>query len=270
MIYKALADAIQKKESFLCVGLDGDRNRMPASFRREKNPLLSFNRAVIEETNEYAVAYKFNLAFYEQEEMLGLEALIESLSYIPADILAIADAKRGDIGSTAVAYATTYLERYDFGGITVSPYLGLDSLSPFLAYKDKWTIILGITSNPGAANFQALPLQSGVPLYEQVVKDCATWGSASHTMFVVGATQLAALRRLRSLLPAYFFLVPGVGAQGGNLTHLSSDGMNASCGLLVNVSRSILYPEKKTIHQSAAHFARLMRQHLHDYLPPNG
>ena len=209
--YKALWQAIQSKKSFLCVGLDAEVARLPSAFRKEKNPLLAFNRAVIEETHSYAVAYKFNLAFYEHEGARGLEALQESLRHLPNDTLAIADAKRSDIPATATRYAAAYLEQYAFGGITVSPYLGRDSLQPFFSYKDKWTIILGITSNEGARDFQSLPLAGGGTLYERVVKDCAKWGSRDNTMFVVGATQLDALCRIRSFFAPSFPSASGRG-----------------------------------------------------------
>ena len=266
--YQALSRAIlHEKQSFLCVGLDSDLRLLPRTFKGEKNPLLAFNKAVIEATHEYAVAYKLNLAFYEYEGERGWEALRETLRYIPSGILTIADAKRGDVGNTASKYAATYLEVYDFDGITVSPYLGKDALVPFLAYKDKWTLILGLTSNPGAQDFQMLTTQTGLPLYEKVVSDCAQWGTAENIMFVVGATRPIALRRLRQILPVHFFLVPGVGAQGGDLQQLAQHGMNASCGLLVNISRAILYPEGKSIRKSAADFTTRMRRYLHDYLP---
>ena len=213
------------------------------------------------------MAYKLNLAFYECEGERGWEALRETLRYIPSGIFTIADAKRGDIGNTASKYAATYFGVYDFDGITVSPYLGKDALLPFFACEGKWTLILGLTSNPGARDFQMLITQAGVPLYEKVVSDCARWGTAENTMFVVGATQPAALRRLRQILPVHFFLVPGVGAQGGDLRQLAQYGMNASCGLLVNISRAILYPEGKSIRKSAADFATRMKGYLHDYLP---
>lgn len=250
---KELVKQIQKKKSMLCVGLDVDINKIPNHLKSEKNPLLTFNKALIDATADYAVAYKPNIAFYEKLGTEGWDLLEATLDYIPNDIFTIADAKRGDIGNTATYYADTFFKKYTFDSITIAPYMGEDSVKPFLEYKDKWGIVLGITSNKGANDFQRLKLENGAYLFESVLKKVASWGSTENIMFVVGATRGEDIKKVREILPNHFFLVPGVGAQGGSVEEvcdnaaISNDG-----GLLINSSRGIIYADNTTDFTSVA------------------
>lgn len=239
-----LINEIKRKKSYLCVGLDTDPEKIPAHLRSYDDAVFRFNREIVEATSEHCVAYKLNTAFYESQGKSGWDAMDKTLSIIPSTHLTIADAKRGDIGNTSAQYAKTFFEVLPFDAITVAPYMGEDSLLPFLEYKDKWTIVLGLTSNPGSNDFQQLNLtdqSGGGKLYQQVMKKIATWGSIDHLMFVVGATSPEGLREIRTAFPEHFFLVPGVGAQGGSLEAVSAAGLNSDAGLLVNVSRAIQY-----------------------------
>lgn len=239
-----LIKEIKRKQSYLCVGLDTDPEKIPAHLRSYDDAVFRFNREIVEATSEHCVAYKLNTAFYESQGKSGWDAMDKTLSIIPSTHLTIADAKRGDIGNTSAQYAKTFFEVLPFDAITVAPYMGEDSLRPFLEYKDKWTIVLGLTSNPGSNDFQQLNLtdqSGGGKLYQQVMKKIATWGSIDHLMFVVGATSPEGLREIRTAFPEHFFLVPGVGAQGGSLEAVSAAGLNSDAGLLVNVSRAIQY-----------------------------
>lgn len=239
-----LIKEIKRKQSYLCVGLDTDPEKIPAHLRSYDDAVFRFNREIVEATSEHCVAYKLNTAFYESQGKSGWDAMDKTLSIIPSTHLTIADAKRGDIGNTSAQYAKTFFEVLPFDAITVVPYMGEDSLRPFLEYKDKWTIVLGLTSNPGSNDFQQLNLtdqSGGGKLYQQVMKKIATWGSIDHLMFVVGATSPEGLREIRTAFPEHFFLVPGVGAQGGSLEAVSAAGLNSDAGLLVNVSRAIQY-----------------------------
>lgn len=239
-----LIKEIKRKQSYLCVGLDTDPEKIPAHLRSYDDAVFRFNREIVEATSEHCVAYKLNTAFYESQGKSGWDAMDKTLSIIPSTHLTIADAKRGDIGNTSAQYAKTFFEVLPFDAITVAPYMGEDSLRPFLEYKDKWTIVLGLTSNPGSNDFQQLNLtdqSGGGKLYQQVMKKIATWGSPDHLMFVVGATSPEGLREIRTAFPEHFFLVPGVGAQGGSLEAVSAAGLNSDAGLLVNVSRAIQY-----------------------------
>lgn len=239
-----LIKEIKRKQSYLCVGLDTDPEKIPAHLRSYDDAVFRFNREIVEATSEHCVAYKLNTAFYESQGKSGWDAMDKTLSIIPSTHLTIADAKRGDIGNTSAQYAKTFFEVLPFDAITVAPYMGEDSLRPFLEYKDKWTIVLGLTSNPGSNDFQQLNLtdqSGGGKLYQQVMKKIATWGSPNHLMFVVGATSPEGLREIRTAFPEHFFLVPGVGAQGGSLEAVSAAGLNSDAGLLVNVSRAIQY-----------------------------
>lgn len=236
-----LIGQIKKKGSFLCVGLDTDPNRIPQHLKQEKDPVFTFNKAIIDATAEHCVAYKPNLAFYEAMGPSGLESLSKTLDYIPKECFTIADAKRGDIGNTAAAYAKTFFETFKFDAVTIAPYMGRDSADPFLAYENKWIILLALTSNPSAEDFQRLKLENGHLLYEQVLQTTSEWGDASNTMYVVGATKADYLLSIRKLIPDHFLLVPGVGAQGGSLAEVAEYGMNKDVGLLVNSSRAILY-----------------------------
>jgi orotidine-5'-phosphate decarboxylase len=249
-----LVEIIRKRKSMLCVGLDTDPTRIP-DFIKENfdDPIFEFNRRIINATKDICVAYKFNIAFYESHGPRGWDALAKSLSIIPDDIFTIADAKRGDIGNTSAQYASTFFELYDFDSITVSPYMGYDSLEPFYGWEDKWVIILGLTSNGGSSDFQMKKLSSGEYLFEYVLKRTAEYGDAGNTMFVIGATQSEYLKRARTIVPDHFFLMPGIGAQGGDLESSLALGMNDDYGLLINSSRGIIYAGNgKTFDNKAA------------------
>lgn len=238
----ALHQAIKSKSSFLCVGLDTEWSKLPEYLKAKDKAeaLLEFNKRIIAATANLAVSYKFNIAFYECLGPMGWEVLGESLKAVPEGIFTIADAKRGDIGNTSRKYAETFFEFYDFDAITVAPYMGKDSVEPFLGYKDKWVILLGLTSNPGSQDFQQL--QTGDhKLYEEVIKTSARWANADQMMYVVGATHPEQIAEIRKLVPEHFFLVPGVGAQGGDLNAVAEAGWNDQTGLLVNSSRGIIY-----------------------------
>ncbi|MAY85064.1 MAG: orotidine-5'-phosphate decarboxylase [Flavobacteriales bacterium] len=238
---KELVDQIRKKGSFLCVGLDTDPDRIPKILQKEKDPIFAFNKAIIDATADHCVAYKPNLAFYEALGPSGMESLAKTLEYIPKDFFTIADAKRGDIGNTAASYAKTFFKTYNFDSVTLAPYMGRDSIDPFLAYEGKWSIILALTSNPSADDFEKLELSNGTQLFEEVLKQSSKWGSDENIMYVVGATNADALKKIRSIVPNHFLLVPGVGAQGGSLEEVAKYGLNSDVGLLVNSSRGILY-----------------------------
>lgn len=236
----ALVEAIRNKKSVLCVGLDTDTSKIPQHLLSDADPVFAFNKAIIDATKDYAVSYKLNTAFYEAQGIKGWESMQKTLDYIPNDIFTIADAKRGDIGNTAEQYAKTFFETYPFDSITVAPYMGEDSVKPFMKFDGKWSIVLGLTSNKGSADFQLQ--QSGDELlYEKVLKTVASWGTPENTMFVIGATRTEQLQHVRSLLPDHFFLVPGVGAQGGTVADVCENAMNADAGVLINVSRGVIY-----------------------------
>lgn len=233
---------IRKKRSYLCIGLDTDPDKIPKHLLSADDPVFEFNRQIIDATHEYCVAYKPNIAFYEALGPKGWESLQKTLEYIPKDIFTIADAKRGDIGNTAALYAKTFFEYLDFDALTVAPYMGEDSVTPFLGYKGKWVILLAHTSNPGSQDFQLMKSkQSGRMLYEEVMLKALQWGNTEQMMFVVGATQSEKIGSIRKIAPDNFFLVPGIGAQGGDLEAVSREAMNKRCGLLVNSSRAIIY-----------------------------
>ncbi|MBN7814859.1 orotidine-5'-phosphate decarboxylase [Algoriphagus pacificus] len=242
----ALFSQIQQKSSFLCVGLDADMDKIPAHLKSEKDPIFSFCRQIIEETADFAVAYKPNIAFFEALGPQGWETLQKVLEVIPKEIFTIADAKRGDIGNTSKLYAKAFFEKMDFDSVTVAPYMGADSVTPFLEFEDKWVILLALTSNAGSMDFQLINDSEGKPLYQTVLEKSQSWGSDENIMYVVGATRGELIGEVRKVVPNHFFLVPGVGAQGGSLSEVAKYGMNSSCGLLVNSSRGIIYasPEK--------------------------
>lgn len=247
-----LIQQIQEKGSYLCVGLDTDLNKMPAHLPKTMEGMLEFNTGIIEATQDLCVAYKPNFAFYEQYGAEGVEVLKETIKLIPDKCLVVADAKRGDIGNTAAAYARAIFDDLGADAVTVAPYMGRDAIEPFLEHKDKWTIVLGLTSNAGAADFQYIGTPS---LHEQVISKCAEWGSDEQLMFVIGATRPEDMKRVRALVPSYFFLVPGVGAQGGSLSEVSEAGLNTDCGLLVNSSRGIIYAGKEEDYKEKARAA---------------
>lgn len=249
-----LRAAIAAKKSFLCVGLDTDITKLPEHLLDTEDPVFEFNKAIIDATKDYTVSYKINTAFYEAMGVKGWISLEKTLNYIPKDIFTIADAKRGDIGNTADQYAKTFFHTYPFDSVTVAPYMGHDSVTPFLKYEGKWAIVLGLTSNAGSADFQQQPFKEG-KLYEAVLQTVASWGTPENTMFVIGATRIEYLERVRQLIPDHFLLVPGVGAQGGDLQTVAKVAMNKDCGLLVNVSRGVIYAGTGTDFATAAHDA---------------
>lgn len=238
---KALFEQIKQKKSFLCVGLDTDPAKIPAHLLKEADPIYEFNKQIIDATQEYTVAYKPNIAFYEALGTKGWESLQKTLEYIPKSIFTIADAKRGDIGNTSSLYAKAFFETMDFDSITVAPYMGIDSVKPFLEFKDKWVILLALTSNEGSMDFQLTRSAEGKPLFQEVLEKSSKWGTPENMMYVVGATRGEKIAEVRKIVPEHFFLVPGVGAQGGSLKDVAKYGMNSECGLLVNSSRGIIY-----------------------------
>lgn len=248
-----LYDKIKDKESFLCVGLDTDITKIPKHLLKEADPIFSFNKQIIDATHQYAVAYKPNIAFYESQGAKGWESLEKTIAYIPKHIFTIADAKRADIGNTSSMYAKAFFEQMNFDSITVSPYMGKDSVQPFLEFDRKWVIILAATSNSGSLDFQHLLVEDGSEcLHERVIRKSSEWGNRNNTMYVVGATRVESLVNIRRLIPDHFLLIPGVGAQGGDLASVCKFGMNKQCGLLVNSSRSILYADSTDNFANAA------------------
>lgn len=244
MTKQQLFEQIQKKRSFLCVGLDSSLDKIPKHLLKYENPILEFNKQIIDATKDLCVAYKPNTAFYECYGKKGWETLIETWKYIPQDIFSIADAKRGDIGNTSAMYAETFFNAassdMSFDSVTVAPYMGSDSVTPFLTFKDKWVILLALTSNAGHADFQLQEIGED-KLFEKVLKTSQTWATDEQMMYVVGATRGAAFGDVRKLAPNHFLLVPGVGAQGGDLNEVCKYGLNSQCGLLINSSRGIIY-----------------------------
>lgn len=236
-----LFEQIKKKKSYLCVGLDTDVSKIPTHLKNTSDPVFEFNKQIIDATHECCVAYKPNIAFYEALGPKGWESLEKTLAYIPTDCFTIADAKRGDIGNTSLLYAKAFFERMNFDSITVAPYMGEDSVRPFLEFKNKWVILLAHTSNPGSSDFQLLESKTGQKLYEEVITKSQQWGTADQLMYVVGATRADKIAEIRKLAPEHFFLVPGIGAQGGDLVETSKHGLNKQGGLLVNSTRAIIY-----------------------------
>lgn len=259
---------ITAKGSYLCVGLDTDVEKIPVHLRSLDDPIFEFNKQIIDATHEYCVAYKPNIAFYEALGPKGWESLQKTLDYIPKNCFTIADAKRGDIGNTSSLYAKAFFEQMNFDSITVAPYMGEDSVRPFLQFKNKWVILLAHTSNVGSADFQLIESKvNGRRLYEEVIIKAQTWASPEQLMFVVGATQSDKMEGIRNLAPENFFLVPGVGAQGGDLEMISKYGMNNQCGLLVNSARAIIYASiEKDFAQAAKREAEKVRDEMTEYL----
>lgn len=257
---------IRKKKSVLCVGLDTDITKIPAHLLTEEDPVFAFNKAIIDATQEYTVAYKINTAFYEAQGLKGWQSMERTLAYIPRNIFTIADAKRGDIGNTSTQYAKTFFETYEFDSVTIAPYMGKDSVAPFLEFKDKWGIVLGITSNEGSLDFQHL-LADGKPLYEQVLEKVASWGTPENIMFVVGATRKDQLAHVRSLCPDHFFLIPGVGAQGGDVDTVCQHTLNSDAGVLINVSRGVIFAGNDAqFAEAAGAAAKAYQQQMSVYL----
>ena len=235
-----LIEEIKKKKSFLCVGLDSDLNKIPAFLKDFDDPIFEFNKRIIDATQDICVAYKPNIAFYESLGPKGWESLEKTIDYIPDNIFTIADAKRGDIGNTSKMYAKTFFEYFNFDSVTVAPYMGIDSVEPFLEFEDKWVILLGLTSNRGSNDFQQIK-SNDIPLYESVIRKSQEWGSPDNLMYVIGATHPESFAEVRAMAKEHFFLVPGIGAQGGDLDGVVTNGMNQDCGLLINSSRGIIY-----------------------------
>lgn len=251
MDYQNLVQNIRNKKSNLCIGLDTDLRKIPAFLLKEKDPVFAFNKAIVEATQDLCVAYKPNIAFYESLGPSGWESLAKTLEIIPKDQFTIADAKRGDIGNTSEMYAKTFFETFGFDAITVAPYMGEDSVLPFLQYEGKWVIVLGLTSNKGSNDFQQLTCNDK-PLYEHVFTKVSQWGHPGNLMFVTGATHADLFAHLRSILPHHFFLVPGVGTQGGDLEGILQHGQNRDSGLLINVARDIIYASNEKDFAEAA------------------
>ena len=246
MTKEQIFEHIRRKQSFLCVGLDADIRKLPACLLQEKDPIFSFNKAIIDATAPYCVAYKPNLAFYESMGVRGWVAFEKTVAYLRQhhpDQFIIADAKRGDIGNTSAMYARTFFEEADLDAVTVAPYMGEDSVTPFLTYEDKWVVLLALTSNKGSHDFQLMTDEQGERLFEKVLRKSQEWAGSDRMMYVVGATQGRAFEDIRRIVPDHFLLVPGVGAQGGSLEEVCRYGMNAQCGLLVNSSRAIIYAD---------------------------
>ena len=246
MTNKALFENIKRKQSFLCIGLDTDIKKIPEQLLKEDDPIFSFNKAIIDATAPYCIAYKPNLAFYESMGVKGWMAFEKTIQYINdhyPDQFIIADAKRGDIGNTSAMYARTFFEELNLDAVTVAPYMGEDSVTPFLGYEGKWVILLALTSNKGSHDFQLMEDAQGEKLFEKVLRKSQEWGGSEQMMYVVGATQGKAFEDIRKIVPDHFLLVPGIGAQGGSLEEVCKYGMNKTCGLIVNNSRAIIYAD---------------------------
>ena len=258
-----LITQIKQKQSFLCVGLDTDIKKIPTHLLELEDPIFEFNKQIIDATKEYCMAYKPNIAFYESRGVSGWNSLQKTLDYIPNDIFTIADAKRGDIGNTSDMYARAFFENMNFDAVTVAPYMGSDSVTPFLEFDGKWAILLALTSNKGGLDFQTFKNENGKQLFEQVLEISQTWGTDENMMFVVGATRFEQLSKIRKIIPNHFLLVPGVGAQGGNLREVAKYGMNQDCGLLVNSSRGIIYAGNGTdFAEKAGNEAQKLQQQM--------
>ncbi len=269
MNHSQLFDNIRSKRSFLCVGLDSELDKIPSFLLKEKNPVFQFNKRIIDATSGYTIAYKPNVAFYECYGAKGWTTLEMTVKYIKEnypDIFVIADAKRGDIGNTSKMYAKAFLENMSFDAVTVAPYMGEDSVTPFLSYNEKWVVLLALTSNKGADDFQ-YHNEDGIRLYERVLTVSQKWGTLDNLMFVVGATHADMLKEIRRMVPDHFLLVPGVGAQGGSLEEVAKYGMNSKCGLLVNSSRGIIFADNsRNFDKAAGEKAHEMQLVMEEYL----
>lgn len=284
MTRQQLVEQIFSKNTYLCVGLDTDITKIPKHLQSHPDAIFEFNKEIIDATKEYCVSYKINTAFYEAEGLKGWEALEKTVNYIPSTHFTIADAKRGDIGNTSAQYAKAFFETLNFDAITVAPYMGADSVKPFLEYKDKWTILLGLTSNSGAKDFELQKLVHKTPaeidaaeqnvsshqteyLYERVLRTATQWGNEENLMFVIGATQADEFINIRNITPNHFYLVPGVGAQGGSLKEISEKAMTKECGLLVNASRAIIYAlGGEDFAEAAGKVAKAYAEEMKQYL----
>ncbi|MGV3705107.1 MAG: orotidine-5'-phosphate decarboxylase [Arcticibacter sp.] len=264
---KELIEQIRTKKSFLCIGLDTDITKIPEHLLDAEDPVFEFNKQIIDATKEYCVSYKINTAFYESRGLAGWESLIRTWNYLPKDTFSIADAKRGDIGNTSEMYAKAFFNAessgMSFDSVTVAPYMGTDSVKPFLKFENKWAIILALTSNEGSKDFQFLPADEETMLFERVIQKAADWGTNENIMFVVGATRGESFLSIRKHAPDHFLLVPGVGAQGGNLQDVCKYGMNKDCGLLINSSRAVIYASSgKDFAEAAAAEARNVQNEM--------
>lgn len=261
-----LVNQIKTKRSFLCVGLDTDLKKMPEHLLKEEDPIFAFNKAIIDATADYCVSYKPNLAFYEAFGVKGLISFEKTIKYLKENYpnhFIVADAKRGDIGNTSAMYARTFFDEYDVDSLTVAPYMGEDSVTPFLGYEGKWVILLALTSNKGSHDFQLTEDNNGERLFEKVLRTSQNWGNADNMMYVVGATQGRMFEDIRKIVPNHFLLVPGVGAQGGSLEEVCKYGINKDCGLLVNSSRGIIYASKgEDFAEQAAKNAKELQQQM--------
>lgn len=281
MTRKQLIEQIRLKRSYLCVGLDTDITKIPKHLQTHPDGVFEFNKQIIDATQDLCVAYKLNTAFYEAMGLKGWDVMDRTVNYIPKDQFIIADAKRGDIGNTSAQYAKAFFVNMDFDAITVAPYMGEDSVKPFLEFENKWAIVLGLTSNAGSKDFEQLRLvredtkrgdseqtsEGGEFLYETVLKKVSNWGTNENLMFVVGATKASDLADIRRIIPDHFLLVPGVGFQGGSLKEVSEYGMNADCGILVNASRAIIYAsEKEDFATEARVIAKQYQSEMAGYL----
>jgi orotidine-5'-phosphate decarboxylase len=272
---KELFEKICSKQSFLCIGLDSEFGKIPEFLKREQNPVFEFNKRIIDATAPYAVAYKPNLAFYEAYGVSGWVNLRMTVDYLRAnypDLFLIADAKRGDTDNTSKMYAKAFFDTIGFDAVTVSPYMGEDSVKPFIAYRGKWTIIIALTSNPGASTFQFTEDKyGGLTLFEKVIDRSKNWGNKDNIMYVAGATRADMLKDVRKLVPDHFLLIPGVGAQGGSLAEVARAGMNDRCGLLVNSSRAIIFADSsENFAETAAQKAMEMQQEMAFLLAEKG
>ncbi|MCH2224246.1 MAG: orotidine-5'-phosphate decarboxylase [Crocinitomicaceae bacterium] len=267
MTRSELIAQIRIKRSFLCVGLDTDLSKIPSHLLETEDPIFEFNKAIIDATKDYCVAYKPNVAFYECHGPKGWESLKKTIDYIPNNILTIADAKRGDIGNTSKYYANTFFDYLNADSVTIAPYMGEDSITPFFEHENKWVILLALTSNKGALDFQFIADGNNEELYKKVLRKSQEWGSDENLMYVVGATRAEGIGEVRKLVPNHFFLVPGVGAQGGSLEDVANYGWNNDCGLLVNSSRGIIYASNDiNFAEAAANSAKALQTQMANIL----
>lgn len=267
MNHKELIHQIKTKGSYLCVGLDTDIKKIPPHLQSNPNAVFLFNKSIIDATKGFCIGYKINTAFYEVLGAKGWEIIEQTISHIPSSHFKIADAKRGDIGNTSAQYAKTFFETFSFDAVTVAPYMGEDSIRPFLEYENKFTIVLGLTSNKGANDFELLKTSDNKFFYEKIISTISNWGTSDNLMFVVGATQTNQLANIRKIIPEHFLLIPGVGAQGGSLKGVSEYGMNKNCGLIVNASRAIIYKSsKEDFAEEAAKVAKEYANEMKIYL----
>jgi orotidine-5'-phosphate decarboxylase len=272
MTRQELFDLIRRKKSFLCVGLDSDYSKIPDFLKNTDDPVFEFNKQIILHTYEFAIAYKPNQAFYESLGVKGWQSLEKTIEFLKGfDVFTIADAKRGDIGNTSKMYAKAFFEKLDFDAVTVAPYMGIDSVSPFLEYQNKWVILLALTSNKGAFDFQfGVNQETSRKLFEEVIIKSQQWGTKENMMYVVGATQANMLADIRNIAPDHFLLVPGVGAQGGSLEEVAKYGLNDRCGLIVNSSREIIFASKeKNFAEKAGLKAKELQQKMELILSEN-